>query len=379
MTLFRRVVGVSEEVLAAHGGENPFSSMRALKHHLAYCVGSLGTNEDPAFLWHATPSKLIATGKTRIIKYDTQIGEASLAQPLQQGQETANHVGQCVCRKDAFVDCFLTLYGNSLVDGLLQSLSLELQKKDHVVPDQTLLPPCFKCANIVLMRGYVFQFFKNQGSTSGCSLGGLETETAEFSLNVWPSLAKRKTYLQEHRKHFRINTVAWIKLRSETTINTYDALWERFKIIMQNNKDPDEELEREQLHIYRLATRTLRPPSELKNAANIMEASLPLDQMEPCDKAMHAIQEQAVDEDNHALATMVLATTGAFSDAYLNHIKCLRAQLNALTENVHTAEPTPTSAAEKAAVAEAVAFVSRYRLGSKQAFDFHKPDEKKTK
>jgi hypothetical protein len=316
-SLFRQVQHVSTEVLAAYGGHNPFSSWHALKHHLAAYVTSLGTKRDPAILWKATPSKLVATGRAVFVEYDTQNGNASLSQPPQAGPVAIDPDN---LKRDCFAGCFLIFASHPT--KLEETLTKKLSR--FTVDPITSLP---SCARIVLMQAVVVEFFikKQKGAQHYKSNHQTLVEvSAGFVSHVFP----QQKQFSDNRKHVGILARRMAGLVLRTDIDSYDSLWEEVSKDPSKSKSLNHE-------IYILATKNLRPPSELQHAKNIVDAWLPPDRMDPSSRALHNIQVEAcVDHSNQqALATLVLAGYGIISEPYLDLIKNTRTTLRQLANN----------------------------------------------
>jgi hypothetical protein len=323
--LFRQVTNVSTEVLAANGGRNPFSSWFALKHHLAAHVISLGTKEDPAILWKSTPSKLVATGRAVLAEYDTQAGASSLSRPLQAGHDVAM-IDPDKIKRDCFAGCFLIF---SVKNQDLTPLKTLLTSKlgEHGITN-AVPTELHHCARIVFMQAVVVEFLinnKQQGSKQQKSnYQTLNEVSAGFVSHIFP---KRGQFANQ-RKQVGISAETLERLWKRD-IDSYESLWS--------------ELSKDSLlicpNIYILATKNLRPPSELKDAKNIVDAWLPPDRMDPQSRALHNIQVEAcVNHSNQqALATLVLAGYGIISQQYLGIIENTRTTLRQLITDLRQA------------------------------------------
>jgi hypothetical protein len=362
-SLFRQVQNVSAEVLAAYGGQNPFSSWHALKHHLAAYVTSLGHSDDPAILWKATPSKLAATGRAVIVEYDTPNGSASLSQPPQAGP-VASSIDPDNIKRDCFAGCFLIFEADQTL--LQQTLSGKLTEQVITVAGTTTplnCPRTLNCPRIVFMQAVVVEFFskKQQGARRHKSnRETLDEVSAGFVSHVFP----RQKQFSDNRKHVGISAKILDKLMSRTDIDSYDSLWEEV------SKDPSK-AQKPNHAVYILATKNLRPPSELQDAKNIVDAWLPADRMDPTSRELHKIQVEAcVNHVNQqALATLVLAEYGIISEQYLDLIKNTRTSLRQLiTELRHAVVGSDDWEIKKT---RCCAFVASNRLpGNKRIFDF---------
>jgi hypothetical protein len=356
--LFQKVDNVSPEVLDAYGDQNPFSSWHALKHHLAAYVTSLGGSEDPAILWRAMPSKLVATGMAVIVEYDTLNGSASLSQPP-QAEPVASSMAPDIMKRDSFAGCFLIFCHPT---AFLQTLTGKLEEQGITVDATTKL---HNCARIVLMQAVVVEFFINKKKqlrhvkTKRSSHKTLVAVSAGFVGHVFP-LQKQ---LVENRKNLGLSSTRLDKVMWKDAIDSYDSLWNEV------SKDPG--LTSLHHELYILATKNLRPPSELERAETIVDAWLPEDRMDSTSKALHEIQVDAClnYSNQQALATVVLAGYGIISEQYLDLIKNTRTTLRQLITQLRQAVVGSDDWNKKKL--DCQAFVENNELpGNKRKFDF---------
>jgi hypothetical protein len=362
-SLFQQVQHVSTEVLAAYGDHNPFSSWHALKHHLAAYVTSLGRREDPAILWKAPPSKLVATGKAVIVIYDTPNGSASLSQPPQAGPIASNIDPDSITR-DCFAGCFL-IFNTSPTLPLQQTLTGKLAEQGITDAETTTF---LNCGRIMFMQAVVVEFFcqKQQGAQAhktGCpELGEV---SAGFLSHVFP---QRKQFV-ENRKYVAIANKTLNRLMLRTDIDSYDSLWNEVSKVKSNWPLKHD--------VYIRATKYLLPPSELERASNIRDAWLPTARMDPTSRALHKIQVEACANypQQQALATLVLAGYGIISEEYLTLIKNTRASLRQLITELRQA--VVGSEDWKIKQNRCHTFVENNRLpGTTRPFDFDEPKPK---
>jgi hypothetical protein len=355
-SLFRQVTNVSTEVLAANGSRNPFSSWLALKHHLAAHVISLGTKEDPAILWKSVPSKLVATGRAVLAEYDTQGGARSLSRPLQAGHDVAM-IDPDKIKRDCFAGCFLIFSVKNQDLTPLKTLltsKLEEQGIPNVVPTEL-----HHCSRIVCMQAVVVEFLINKQQGSKQQKSNYQTlieVSAGFVSHIFP----RKGQFANQRKQVGISAETLGRLW-KSDIDSYDSLWDELSM--------DSSLIC--INIYILATKNLRPPSELKDAKNIVDAWLPPDRMDPQSRALHNIQVEAcVNHSNQqALATLVLAGYGIISEQYLGIIENTRTTLRQLITDLRQA--VVGSDEWKINKKRCSTFVENKRLpGNKKSFNF---------
>jgi hypothetical protein len=332
-SLFRQVPNVSTEVLAAYGDQNPFSSWHPLKHHLAAYVTSLGCSEDgikdPAILWKSVPSKLVATGRAVLAEYDTQGGARSLSQPPQAGP-VASSIDPDNIKRDSFCACFL-IFGAKQTKHT-RALQAILNRKLGVqgIPANADPTELHQCSRIVFMQAVVVEFFinKQQGAKPQKSnYQTLKEVSAGFVSHVFP----KKRQFVCNRKHVGISAQTLERLW-KSDIDSYDSLWNE----VSKEDSPSSVVNH---NIYILATKNLRPPSELKDAKNIVHAWLPPDRMDPQSRALHNIQVDAcVNHSNQqALATFVLAGYGIISEQYLGIIENTRTTLRQLITDLRQA------------------------------------------
>jgi hypothetical protein len=177
------------------------------------------------------------------------------------------------------------------------------------------------------MQAVVVEFFikKQKGAQHYKSNHQTLVEvSAGFVSHVFP----QQKQFSDNRKHVGILARRMAGLVLRTDIDSYDSLWEEVSKDPSKSKSLNHE-------IYILATKNLRPPSELQHAKNIVDAWLPPDRMDPSSRALHNIQVEAcVDHSNQqALATLVLAGYGIISEPYLDLIKNTRTTLRQLANN----------------------------------------------
>jgi hypothetical protein len=361
VSLFGQVPSVSAEVLAAYGDQDPFLSWHALKHHLAAYVTSLGRSEDPAFLWKSMPSKLIATGRAVIVEYDTPNGSASLSQPPQAGP-VASSIDPDNIQKDSFAGCFLIFQTDQTLT-LQQTLTGKLRERG--IPDAGSYK-LLNCARIVLMQAVVVEFFskKQQGAQQHKSNRETLVEvSAGFISHVFP----KPRQFSENRKYVGISAKKLDGLMLRTDIDSYDSLWKEV------SEDPSKSTHLNH-DIYILATKNLRPPSELQRATNIVDAWLPAERMESKSREMHNIQVEACvnHSDQQALATFVLAGYGIISEQYLAIIENTRTNLRRLITELRQAAVGSDDWKMKQNLCH-IFVMNRKLPGNTRAFNFGEP------